>query len=332
MEEVRVGEQLFLIPHERFHGARHGIEDRVAHGLGQLLRPLLDDAVARIRGAVDRVAEAHDLFLTLQHTLQPFDRLAHGSKLLDKLHGRLVRAAVEWAPERANGPGDAGVHIGQGGGANPRREGGRVELMFRVEDERDVHHLLVERARRFPKQGVEEMAGNGVIVRGLVNPHAVVGEAIPVVDDGRENGKEPIGHVTLLGEILLRFEVAQHGATGPHHIHGMGGGGNALEHFFQGLRQCPQGLQLKAIGVELGLGRQRPLKNEVGDLFKAGVLGQIGDVIAPIGEPRTGFADGAEGRFPCDLAPQAGASEFFSFSHYFDSLLFSPNRASSFSS
>src|SRR5690606_12702270 len=114
MVEVGVREQALLFPHGLVDGLGDRIQLGIAYQLSQLLGPLLDDLVARVAVLVDRVTEAHDLFLALEHAQQAFAGLFRGVETLDQLHGRLVGAAVQRAAQRTDGTGDTGIDVGQG--------------------------------------------------------------------------------------------------------------------------------------------------------------------------------------------------------------------------
>ncbi len=68
MEKIGVAEQLFFAPHNFFAAHRHRIQRCIADFSGEFLAPLLDNRIARIRLAVDRMTEAHDLVFTREHT------------------------------------------------------------------------------------------------------------------------------------------------------------------------------------------------------------------------------------------------------------------------
>jgi len=67
---------------------------------------------------------------------------ALGVDSLENLEDLFVGPAVERALERADGGGDGGVHIGKRGGGDARGEGGGVQFMIGVQDERDVKGAL----------------------------------------------------------------------------------------------------------------------------------------------------------------------------------------------
>ena len=309
MEEVRVGEQFLLFPHRLLDGAGNGIEALLVAGcLGEAFRPLLDDDVARVGRAVDRVAEAHDDFLALQHAVYCFGRRLRRVELFDQGHRRFVGAAMQRAAQRTDGAGDAGMHVGEGGRADPGGEGGSVELVLGVENERDVHHAPEQIARRGALQGGEEVAGDGVFVRFQFGPHPLVAVAVPVVDDGRQGAEQTVGHALLILEIALGLQIAEHRAAGAHHVHRMRRGGNALQHVEHRLGQAAQPLELGAVGVErLGV-RQFAVEDEMRDFLEGGVRRQIGDVVAPVREPGAGFAHRTQRRLAGALPAQPRAA------------------------
>ena len=148
-----------------------------------------------------------------------------------------------------------------------------------------------------------------------VDALAVVAEAIPVAHDRRERGQQAVGLVALLGEVFLRFDVAQERATGAHHVHRVGVGGDAFQHFFQRLRQVAQLAQFALISVQFGLGRQFAVQQQVGHFFKLRIGRQFAHVVAAIGQPGTGLAHGGQCGLPGNLATEPGATEYFCFGH-----------------
>ena len=70
----------------------------------------------------------------------------------------VVSTAVQRAAQRADRAGHARMHIGQSRCTDARRERRRVEFVFRVEDQRDVHDALMQFARTVPKQRIHEVS------------------------------------------------------------------------------------------------------------------------------------------------------------------------------
>ncbi|MNN21626.1 hypothetical protein D3C81_1349550 [compost metagenome] len=125
-----------------------------------------------------------------------------------------------------------------------------------------------------------------------VDAHTVMAEAVPVAHDRREGGDQAVGDVALLVEAVLRFQGAEHRAAGAHHIHRMGVGRDALEHFLERLRQIAQTLQVLQVDIQLRGGRQFSIEQQVGDFLEQAVLGQLPHVVAAVGQASTLLADG----------------------------------------
>src|SRR3546814_4694843 len=83
--------------------------------------------------------------------------------------------------QRADRAGDAGVHVGTGTGDHASGEGAGVELVLRVQDQRLVHRLRVQRARRRAAQQVQEVRGDRVVIGLDVDAAAIAGEVPPEI-------------------------------------------------------------------------------------------------------------------------------------------------------
>ena len=166
-------------------------------------------------------------------------------------------------------------------------------------------------------QQFQEMPADGVHAAFGLDAHAFVGEAVPVGDDGREQREHAINLVVLLAEVLLGLKVTQHGAAGAHDIHRVGVFRDLLKDGLQRGRQATQALQFLLVGVQfLAIGQFAP-QQKIGNFLELGLLGQIGNFIAPIGQARTAFANGTQRCFSSNLSAQARATQFFCFSHCF---------------
>lgn len=147
--------------------------------------------------------------------------------------------------------------------------------MLGVENEGDVHHPALQFARCLLVQQRQEVATDALFVGVEGDAYPVVAEFVPVEENAREGGQQPIRHFMLVLEAIFRLQIAEHGAAGAQHIHGMGVGGNALEHLQQGGRQGAQAAQGPLVILELLLVRQLALEQQVGDLFELGAVGQL---------------------------------------------------------
>jgi len=315
MVEIGVRKQLLLFPHGLVDGFGDREQHGVAHFVSELFRPALDHFIARIAVFIDRVAKAHDLVFARQHAKGAFNRFLGRGETFDHFHRRFVGTAVQRAAQGADGSGDAGIQVGQCRCTHPCGEGRSVEFVFSVEDQRHVHHFDVQLARFLAMQQVQEVATDARLVGHAVDALAVVAEAIPVAHDRRERGEQAVGDIALHAEIFLRLDIAQERAPGAHHVHRMGVGGDAFEHFFQGLGQVTQFAQLVAVRGQFCLGWQFTVQQQVGDFFKLGVSGQFAYVVATVGQAGAGLAHGGQCSLPGDLATQASTTQYFCFSH-----------------
>ena len=166
--------------------------------------------------------------------------------------------------------------------------------MFRIQDQRGVERSPVQFARRGIVEQVQEMARDAVVVGGGLDALAVGVKPVPVQQHGRKGGEQPVGGVALPREVRLRFQVAQHRATRAQDIHGMSVGRYELQCLFEHAWQSAQRLEPVAVGGQLSDIGQMPVMEQVGDLLERGVVGQIVDVVTPVGEARTLLADGAD--------------------------------------
>lgn len=133
--------------------------------------------------------------------------------------------------------------------------------MLGVEDERDMHHPPLQLARCLLVQQRQKVATDTLLVAVEGDANALVTELVPVDQNARKGGQQPIRHFMLMFETIFRLQIAKHGAAGAQHIHGMGIGGNPLQHFQQRLGQAAQAAQLALVGVKLLLTGQLPLSS-----------------------------------------------------------------------
>ena len=137
--KVDVGVELLLLFDEELDLAGHIEPLGVAGGFAELFGHAAQMGRARVFRVVDAVAEAGDFFLFCEHLADVFDGVGSGFvDGVEEAHGGLVGSAVEWAFEGADGSGDGGVDVGEGGCDDARGEGAGVELVVGVEDECDV--------------------------------------------------------------------------------------------------------------------------------------------------------------------------------------------------
>ena len=276
------------------------------------------------------MAEAHDLFLLGQHPAHALVGGLGAVETLDQLHRRLVSTAVKRAAQGADSAGDGGVEIGQGCGDHPRGEGGGVEFVLGIKDQRDIEHAAMELRRRLVVQQVQEMPGHTVIVGDGVDAHAILVETPPVQQHRRERREQPVSHVELARKIAFGLEVAEQGAAGAQNVHRMGVARDGFQRRLERIGQPAQALEALHVGIELGLRRQAAVMQQVGHFLEPGVLRQVVDVVAPVGEAGAFLADGADRRFAGGDSCQAAC--FLVLAHCFSPWVAAPSEENSASS
>ena len=188
---------------------------------------------AGVFGGVDAVAEAGDLFLAGEHAADVLDGVGAGFvDGVEELHGGLVGAAVEGTLEGADGAGDGGVHVRQGGGDDARGKGAGVELVIGVQDEGDVEGVLVAVCGGlFAVEHPEKVAGVGEGGVGLDDGLALA-DAIEEGDDHADLGgeAEALAEIGGVGGVFF-VGVVEGGERdgGAEDLHGGGGGWDGVE-------------------------------------------------------------------------------------------------------
>ena len=214
------------------------------------------------------------------------------------------------AAERANTGNDGGVDVGAGAGHDPRGEGARVELVLGIQDQAGVHGADPLWGRPTAMQEVEEVTTDAVVIRFDVDAAAVMGEVIPVEQEGAAGGHDAVGDAAgaLRGVVLfLRQRATQGGKAGAHDVHGMRRCRQGLENLANGERKAAERRQLGLVGGKLGGVGQHTMDEKESDLLELALLGDIEDVVAAIVQVVATVADGAKGGVPGGDAGEANA-------------------------
>src|SRR5699024_6697000 len=103
------------------------------------------------------VTEAHHHFPAGELAAQPVGGTRGVVYFQHGVHDSFVRPAVQRTLERPDGRGTGAVEIGGRGGDNTGREGGGVEAVFRVQDERRFERLHDFHFRHAAETHVEEV-------------------------------------------------------------------------------------------------------------------------------------------------------------------------------
>ena len=168
--------------------------------------------------------------------------------------------------------------------------------MFCIKNERGVHGAHPAGGRRAPMQQVQEMSAHRVIVGFEVNPLAIVREVIPVAEHRSETGDQVIGDCARARRIVI-FPLRQHTthgrSAGAHHIHGMRGGRQLLEHRTHRRRQAAQLLEPGLVSSKLRFVRQLAVNQQVGDLFEFAGFRDFENVVTAIVQVVATTADAA---------------------------------------
>ena len=277
-------------------------------GFAEFLGHAAEVRGAGIFGVVDAVAEAGDLLLFGEHLADVLDGVGAGFvDGVEEAHGGLVGSAVERAFEGADGAGDGGVDVGEGGGDDAGGEGAGVELVIGVEDERDVEGAGGGVGGLLAVEHPEEVGGVREGGVGLDDGLAFA-DAIEDGDDhgnlrGEAEGFADVGVVGAVG--FVGVVDAEQGDGGAEDLHGGGVGGDAAEEVDDlGVDLAGCGELCGELG-ELGCGGELAEPEEVGGLFEGGLLGELVDIDAAVGEDAGVSVDPADGRAGGDDAFQA---------------------------
>ncbi len=246
---------------------------------------LLDDPRPRVVVLVDAVAEAHQLLLAV------LDALEEVGDVLDRLdpaqhpQHRLVGAAVQRAVERGDAGGDRRVGIDLRGADRAHGVGRAVLLVVGVEDEEHVERLRQARIGLVLELGHLEHHREEVLGVGEVVVRVDVGQA-PVVAVGERGERRHLGdhpdrrHVALLVVVELlrvRVEGGERADAGQQHPHRVRVVAEALEELLDVLVDEGVVGDVEDPALELRLGRQLAVDQQVGDLEEGRLLAELLD-------------------------------------------------------
>ncbi|MNS54969.1 hypothetical protein D3C72_877900 [compost metagenome] len=228
------------------------------------------------------------------------------------------------AAQCADGAADRRMHVRARAGNHAGREGGGVELVLRVEDQRGLHRAFPQLGRRLAVQQVQEVGADGIIVRLHLDAAAVVAVVIPVQQHRAEAGHQLVRDVARARRVvvvLLGQHVAEDRHARAHHIHRVGAGRYPFQRGLDVGGQAAQGLQLGLVGGQFGLGRQLAVHQQMGDFLEFAGIGDVQDVVAAIVQVIAAAAHGAKRGIPRGHAGQGdgllglGRGERLSFGH-----------------
>ncbi len=155
------------------------------------------------------------------------------------------------------------------------------------------------------------MTGDGFVVGLDRDALAGAGEVVPVKEHRRQAGQEPVGGLAYAGygggvaagdRENFCLEVAEEGAAGAQHVHGMRAGRDEFERGPQRRREAAEPLQLAPVGREPGRRGEGVMDEEVRDLLVRGLGCDFVDVVSPVVQVVAGMAHRAHGRVAGDHA------------------------------
>ena len=307
--EIDVGVEAFLLAHEFGDALGHLDPLWLTEFFGEFDGHFLKVGGAGIEGLVDAVADAHDLFFVREAVFDEGVDFIEGANFFEHLDDSFVGAAVEGAFEGADGRGDRGVKIGEGGDGDAGREGGGVHAVVGVDNVGDVEGFDGGCAGLLAVHEVEEVGGFGEIVADGGKVFALAG-AVEVGDDHwdlRTDGEGDLAVGVLVGLTGLGALVveAKHGDAGADDVHGVGIFGGGLEEVDDALGDgavVAQGAFHD--GEFLGVG-EFAFVEEIEDFFVAAMLDEVVDFVAEVGKFAGGTLDVGECGFIGDDAFEA---------------------------
>ena len=193
--------------HDLFDSPAHLIKILVAGVGSELLGEGLEIGRARIVRLVHAMPEAHHALLALELAADKVFDLADIAQLVERMHHRFVRPAVQRPLERAHGGGDGRVHIAERGDRHQRRKRRGVEAMVGVKDQAHVQGLG-HRVRGLLAVEHGQERRRDIQRRVRLDEILVLAMPIEVGDQRRRLGEQanPFTGVGL-GRLLIRLRV-----------------------------------------------------------------------------------------------------------------------------
>ena len=150
------------------------------------------------------MTEAGNFLLVGQHVFHMLHRVfAPLVDLKQHAHHRLIGAAMQRALQGADGAGDGRMHVRKGGRRDPRGEGGGVQFMVGMQDQRHVQGFFRGRRRLFAVQLEQEIGG--VRERGIGIDHVLaLADTVKAGHDHGNLGGQPEGFVQV-GIVVVLF-------------------------------------------------------------------------------------------------------------------------------
>ena len=197
----------------------------------------------------------------------------------------------------ADGRGNGGMDVRQGGHGHPGRKGRGVELMVGMQDESHVQGPLGGCVGLFPGQHIDEVGRVGKPGIGA-DRFLAIADSVGGGHDGRDLSGQAIG-LSQVGRFVVGscvgIVVGKRRDSRAQDIHGRGVRGQALQQLKHRLRQGPAPTHDRCYFVQVRLLGEAAEPQQVADFLERRMLRQIVDVDAPIGQDPLLSVDPADG-------------------------------------
>ena len=254
---------------------------------------LLDDRSARIVVLVHAVAEthqAHAILAILDLPDEGLDSPTGGVDALEHLQHRLIRSAVQRTEQGVDAGRDRREHVGVGRTDQPHRGRRTVLLVIGMQHQQHVEHLGHDRVHlvrlgRDPERHAQIVAD---VVERVVRVDVGLAHRllVGVGRDRRQLRQQPDGRdLDLLGIQRIQgvlIERGQRTHRAGQHRHRVSVAREPVEQPAQVLVQHGVPLDPANEVVQLGLGGQLAVDQQVGHLEVGGTLGQLFDRVAAV--------------------------------------------------
>ncbi len=297
--EIDVGVEAFAFAHDLGDAFAHADPLGFAEFLGELDGHFLEVRGAWVEDLVDAVADAHDFFLFGEPFFDPWIDVGFLTDFLEHVDDALVGSAVEWAFESADGAGDGGVHVAEGGDGDACGERAGVHAVVGVEDVGDVERAGGFCAGFFACDEPEEAAGLAEV--GADGGHGVAGAVVVVGgDDEGDLGADGEGAFFVEGAVLIvaaAVEDSEEGDPGAEDVHGGSVLGEGVDEAGDFRGEVAVGAEFVGEGGEFRVIGELAVVEEVDDFFEGTIGDEIVDGVAEVAEFSVGTVDIAETGF-----------------------------------
>ena len=253
-----------------------------------------DDLGARVEVLVDAMTETHQarVVLLVLNARQELRNIVDGADLLEHRQHRLVGATVRRTPKRGHAGRDRGVRIGAGAAGQAHRRSAGVLLVIGMQDQQQVERLHGDRLEPVLLAGhcEEHVEQVGAVRQVVLRIDERLAEDVLVGGRGdcRDLGDDPVREDLAVARVMDVQRVVVEGRHrrdhGRHLRHRMGVVMEAVVEAQQRLVDHRVAHDAVLERIELELGRQLAVDQQVGDFEEGALLRQLLDGIAAVEE------------------------------------------------